>query len=275
MSGFLLQNFFFWLIIELMRQNFLFICFLFFFFFLFPAKIQAWGPETHGYLCRLTPELDCNLGDKPEFVKKYRVQGFMSHVCYSNKSDCPPRLIARYYLKQYYQQGRQNKELLSLAAHLFQDAACPQHWYSYRLLGNFSFAIFHPISIFGIENKIDDAFRNQDVGWSFPLKIPGQRLEINQNYLDNLRAEANTSLSQEPKEDLAFLKKQILSKRVGYKIRSYYWDGAGLVILVVLPIFFWQLKKYLKTKKGKNDVIVLGLFLGILFSVIVLGILLI
>lgn len=259
-----------------MKLRFFFVFPLFFFILLlFPSQIQAWGPEVHGYLCRFTPGLDCLLADSPESIRAYRVKGFMSHVCYGNKPDCPPRLIAKYYLKQYYQQGQQDKQLLSIAAHLFQDAACPQHWYSYRPLGNFSFSIFMPISILNIENKIDDAFRNHDSNWDFPLKIPGEKFNVNQSYLDDLSAQVKAELSQEPTEDLATLEKQIVSKRVGYKIRSYYWDGAGLVMILVLPIFIWQLRKYLKTKKGKTDVIVLSLFLGILILTIILGVLLI
>lgn len=215
------------------------------------------------------------MADSPESLRTYRVNGFMSHVCYGNKPDCPPRLIAKYYLKQYYQQGQQDKQLLSIAAHLFQDAACPQHWYSFRALGNFTFSAFAPISVLNIENKIDDAFRRQDTSWNFPIKIPGNRFDLNQNYLDNLGSEVKILLAQEPKESLVSLEKQIASKRLGYKIRGYYWDGAGLTILIILPIFIWQLRKYLRTKKGKTDVIVLSLFLGILILTIILGVLLI
>jgi hypothetical protein len=132
-----------------------------------------------------------------------------------------------------------------------------------------------PFSVMNMENKIDDAFRNQDVGWNFPIKIPGQRFEVNQAYLDSLGAEVKATLAQEPNKDLAFLEKQIAGKKLGYKIRSYYWDGAGLAILIILPIFLFQLRKYLKTKKGKVDVFVLGLFLGLLVLTMILGIFLI
>ncbi|HUV43129.1 MAG TPA: hypothetical protein VMY36_04495 [Patescibacteria group bacterium] len=246
-----------------------FVSFLFGLAFLLPASVFAWAGGTHAYLCPPMTGLNCNIADDVHFKETYPL-GEVNHLCLDNKPDCPPRLMAKYYLKKYYFEGEKDINLLGAAAHLYQDSFCPEHWYPMREFFGRPIAFFSPDWVGRIEGLVDQNLSQGNKDWDLTLNHQGKTLVVDQLYLDNLKEEMTDFLNQEPVESLTELESQIKIKNFFSLVRGLREILLPVLVLISLVLIysFWQ---WQKNKKGKSDLIIVGLILGILLFVFVLG----
>lgn len=247
-----------------------FLIFLFFFLALiFPSSVAAWGGVAHDYLCPSEAQHHCNVADDLAFKKNYPY-GEINHLCLDNQPDCPPRLMAKYYLKKYYLEGKKDLNLLGAAAHLYQDSYCPDHWFPMRDYFGRTFALFSPGWVGKTEGLVDLNLRQGKKDWDLTLDYQGQALVINQGFLDELKEEVATFLAQEPTESLPELESQIKIRNFLSLVRSLRELLLLTLVLIVAALIysFWQWRR---TKKGMVDLIIIGFILGGLLIVLILG----
>lgn len=242
--------------------------FLLLFLILSLQRINAWGGDVHQYLCPAQLKGgDCGIADSMEFKRTYPF-GEVWHLCLDNKPDCPPRIVAKYYVKKYFLEGKKDEKLLLGAAHLIQDAACPDHWFPMREFFGRIFVPFAPSWLNKTEEEVSLGLSSKQPGWSVVRQYQGKTIVLNQAYMDGLKNEITQFVATEPHEDLATLEKQVKEKNFLQKVRSYReWIWVGLIIL--LPLTLYQGLRFLRTKKGRTDLIIeifiltaLGLLLG-------------
>lgn len=237
-----------------------------------PSAVVAWGGSVHKYLCPAELTGGCVIADSLEFKKSYPLASTW-HLCLDNKPDCPPRLLAKYYVKKYFLEGKEDKNLQEAAAHLIQDANVPDHWFPMRDFFGRIFVPFAPKWVSKTENEVDQMLVSNQVNWTLFRKYHGKMLEINQAYLDNIKTEVVQFINQEPPEDLGVLEKQVKWKDFWQKVRSYReWIWIWLIILT--PILIYQIWKWQKSRTGKLDLLIeisiliiflIGLSLGYLY----------
>lgn len=238
--------------------------------FIFSIQLMsAWNRQTHDYLCLENDSINCNIADILEFQQNNPRAITYFHLCYDNKEDCMAKLSAKYFLKQYYVGGEINKDFLGAAAHLIQDSKCPLHWYSgYKILGKDIF-IFTPKQIKKIEDNVELRISIQEQNWSIPVKYKGEDINVNENYLNNIKTDTEEFLSQEPEETLEELESKIKSRKLGHYLRAYQ-SIMILLFIILIPILGYSLWKYKKDKKISMDLIVPALVFLIIIILFIL-----
>jgi len=237
-----------------------------------PSSAKAWGPKTHNYMCPDNYAIDCTIADSHEFMKNYRFGEKFYHLCLDNKSDCPPRLIAKYYLKKYYVEEEKDPNLLGAAAHLLQDSACPEHWYPKREYFGKVFVPFAPSWLNTVESSVEDYLADQRSDWNIPVNYQGETININQAYLDTQKESIQNYLSQEPSESLEEIEAQINSQNSWARLRSYKEIVILALIIILLPLVY-SVWKWKKKKTGLVDLIIISsifVILGLLLLLILI-----
>jgi len=253
-----------------MKLKSLFIFFLFLFFFLlFPLKIHAWSSVIHDYLCPANLEVSCTIADDRFFVRDYPF-GNIGHLCLDNKPDCPPRLVAKYYMKKYFISPDKDPKLLAAAAHLLQDSACPDHWFPMREFAGRIIVPFAPKWVTKTEGMVGEAVSRHLTSWDYPLVYRGQIIHLNQSYLDNEKVKIEAFVNQQPKESMEELARQIKIKSFWAKIRSFR-EIIYIVFIILLLILPFVFRQWLKTKKGKGDLIAIIALFGLFALILSLG----
>lgn len=231
--------------------------------------VLAWNHETHSRFCPEDYSIDCNIADSFEFQRNNPYANTIYHVCYDNKEDCMPRLVAKYFLKKYYIEGESDKELLGAAAHLFQDASCPGHWYpGFRILGGDRY-FFAPKWVKTIEHDVDAILSRQEKDWNVDIKYKGEIININKNYLNEIKDSASEFISQEPEQTLDEIESQIKSKIIGHYLRAYQ-NHIIVLFIIFVSIFGYSLWKYKKKKVVSSNLIISGVALLILVLLFIL-----
>jgi len=229
---------------------------------LFPLKVNAWGDDIHRYLCpeELTQVKDgCKIADTWEFVQQYPHSELMNHLCLDNKPDCPAKVLAKYYVKKYYIEGKKDLNLLAAAAHLIQDANVPDHWFPMRAFGEKIFVPFVPSWVGKTEGLVSMAINQRKTDWNFPREFGGKTFNINLAYLENIKAQIAETISHEPTESLAMLEAQIKQRSFWQKVRSYR-ELAQLGLLILLPFLVFCFWRWESKKQGKVDFLILAIF---------------
>jgi hypothetical protein len=238
---------------------------------LFPQQTRAWGGDVHDYLCpknlqnvEIQGKIEgCRIADSMEFQRTYPYAEVMSHLCLDNKPDCPGRIVAKYYVKKYYFEGQKDLKLLAGAAHLLQDATCPDHWFPMREFGKRIFVPFAPSWVSKTEPEVSLGLSSRQPGWSVIRQYKGETIVLNQTYMDNLKSEIAQFVNSEPKEDLATLEKQIKAKSLWNKVRSYR-ELALVGVLLLLPFLGFYLWHWFAKKTSKTDLLIIA-FLEVIF----------
>jgi len=239
-----------------------------FFLLTFPAKVQAWGGETHTLMCPQNQPFSCVEADRPEFKTAYPY-GNSWHLCLDNRPDCSARLVAKYYLKKYYLEGEKDPKLIGAAAHLFQDASCPDHWYPTRSYFGRIFVPFAPSWVGKMEGLVEDSLRRGQTEGMVFLKYGGKEIEINQAFLASLKTETADFISSEPKESLAELEGKINSRKNWELLRSLK-EVLMLLVVILLPLLAFIVWRWQKNKKGLSDVIILASVLGVVLVLLLI-----
>lgn len=239
-----------------------FLIFFFLFSFIFPGEVKAWGGDIHSYLC--PGSYDCTIADSREFKIAYKWDSF-GHLCLDNQPDCTARLGAKYFLKKYYLEGEKDWKLIAAAAHIYQDATCPDHWYPMREYFGRIIVPFAPSWVTKIEGGVSKnmSFRPQPGEtrdkWSLPIVWHGQKIDVNKAYLDSVKTSLENFISQEPQEELEDLRRQIDAKMTMTLIRSYK-EVAYLVSLLIIPVWLYTLWAF-KKKGQKKDFLIASVIL--------------
>ncbi|MCJ7804650.1 hypothetical protein MUP35_02880 [Patescibacteria group bacterium] len=253
-----------------MKLKFLLIgFFFFFFFFLFPSKINAWSSVIHDYLCQADLEVSCTIADDRFFQRDYPFGG-VAHLCLDNKPDCPPRLVAKYYVKKYFISPDKDPKLLAAAAHLLQDSVCPDHWFPMREFAGRIIVPFAPKWVTKTEGMVGEAVSRHLTSWDYPIEYHGQMIHLNQAYLDNEKVKIEAFLKQQPQESLEELARQIKIKNFWAQVRSLreIIYIVLIILLLILPFVLWS---WLKTKKSKGDLTAMIFLFGLFIFILVLG----
>lgn len=242
-------------------------CLLFILIFL--PFVSAWGGETHVRLCPDNYEIDCNVADSFEFQRNNPHANTWYHVCYDNTENCMPRLAAKYFLKRYYLEGKSDQDLLGAAAHLFQDASCPLHWYpGFKIFGQDRF-LSAPRRIKIIESEVDSRLLNREEDWNIQIEFKGNDIDVNKKYLDNLKKETSEFISKEPEESIESLQSQLKSKLIWHRLRAYQ-DFIMLLFIIFIPILGYGVWKYKKERKISSDLIISIIVLLILVTLFII-----
>lgn len=247
--------------------------FLIYLSFFSPPKVKAWSGEVHNYLCPesvINAHGNCNVADSWEFKKTYPFAESY-HLCLDNKTDCPARLIAKYYLKKYYLEGKSDPNLIGAAAHLIQDSYCPDHWYPMREYpGGKIFVPFAPNWLTKTEPWVSMQLSQKKQDWNYPISFQGKTININQTYLAEVKQKVAQFVSQEPAEDLSTLESQIKSRNFANNIRGYR-EVAFVALLLLLPILGWIIWQLLVKRGGKIDFIIVASSCSLLILFITLS----
>jgi len=260
----------------LVNQKF---CLLIFVFLLtislFPSTVMAWTGVVHDYMRPEGYDIDCKIADTQDFKKNYPY-GDVSHHCYDNKTDSPARLVAKYYVKKYYVEGQKDSNLLGAAAHLLQDASCPDHWYPMREIFGRIFVPFAPGWVGTIEFKVESYRQSSEKDWSIPIDFQGKTIIIDDAYLLRQRRYIQDFLSKEPEESLEEIERQINSRIFWHNLRSYK-EWIMLAAILTTPFLAyeaWQWKRKAKTTKKITDlidiilpVLILAVFVSLLILI--------
>jgi len=237
-----------------------------------PSAAKAWAPKTHNSMCPDNYGIDCNIADSDEFMREYPFGGKTNHLCLDNKSDCLSRLVAKYYLKKYYVEGEEDLNLLGAAAHLLQDAACPEHWYPKREYFGKVFVPFAPGWLNTVEFSVEDYLGSAQPDWNISVNYRGETININQAYLNAQKELIQNYLSQEPSESLEEIEAQINSQNTWAGLRSYK-EVILLAMFIVLLLLVYSVWKWKKKKTGLVDLIVISsifVILGLLLLLILI-----
>lgn len=243
---------------------------LFFFFFLglislgliYPSFAMSWAGITHEFMCLQDRQINCGIADMSEFKRNYPYAEDIGHLCFDNKENCRARLAAKYYLKRYYLEGEKNFDFLGAAAHFWQDASCPDHWYPMRDYFGKIFVPFAPRWVGKTEGLVNIYMRNGQKDWNIPIKYNGKAINIDQAYLDTQKELVASFLVQEPQESLEEIESQIKSANIWFWLRSFK-ELLMVLTLVFLPVFVYCLWNWQKKKRGLADLIIISISLGI------------
>ncbi|MDI6737440.1 MAG: hypothetical protein QME12_02885 [Nanoarchaeota archaeon] len=209
--------------------------------------VSAWNGVTHAYLCPEDHEIDCNAADSHDFQRSNPYASTLYHVCYDNKENCMSRLAAKYFLKKYYGGGDEDKQLLAAAAHLFQDSACPLHWYpGFEMFGR-EIYISAPKAALSIEGETGRHLSSWEKPWNIPIRFKGETIDINSDYVNNLKSETSVFLSKEPEESLEEINAMLKSKAVWHRLRAYR-DFVIILLIISIPILGYQVWQYRRKK---------------------------
>lgn len=218
---------------------------------------QAWPGGVHDYACP-NAELNCNIADERAFQQINPYLSVYHHLCLDNKDNCLARVTGDFYLKKYYLTG--NKDFLSTASHLYQDAWTPDHWYVPRDLPWKRGELFAPKWSGEIEGESNFILKNPTPGTVYDrvIKFNGKELHINKAYLDNVKADVALRVAKESSESLDELEARVLDVRWRARIRSYK-DVAVFVALLsvgvsVLYLIVWIIRRRFRVeaKLGKD-----------------------
>ena len=184
------------------------------------------------------------IADTADFQRNYPYANQINHLCFDNKTDGVPRLVAKYYVKKYYVEGQKDMTLLGAAAHLLQDASCPEHWYSAK-------DPFAPGWARTIESQVESYRQSGEQNWSISIDYQGKTVIIDDAYLLRQREYINDFLSKEPDESLEEIGKNIHQKIFWSRLRgSSAWFMIPAVIMVPFLVYSAvQLKRKGKPKK--------------------------
>lgn len=214
---------------------------------------SAWSKDTHIEFCP-NAKIDCIIADSYEFQRNNPNAVTYNHVCYDNKEDCMARLSAKYFLKKYYLEGETNKDYLGAAAHLFQDSYTPTHWYpGFKILGEEAY-LFAPSWAKNTEGNVGIKLSTQE-NWNIPIKFKGEILNINRDYLEDIKQQTSILLSQEPEESLEEIQSQIASKKPWHYLRAFK-DLIILLFIIFIPILGYGIWKYKKEKEISSNLII-------------------
>ncbi len=236
---------------------------LFFLLFLFLSlpSASAWTWPVHTYMCPDMQTIDCREADKFEFQRDYPY-GNEIHLCYDNNPNCMPRLVAKYYVKKYFVEGKKDTKLLGAAAHLLQDAATPDHWFPMREFFGRIFVPFAPAWVGTMEGRVDSALQG-NAEWNIPIEFQGNVVNINKEYLERQKENIRQFLSKEPAESLEEIEQQINARLFwtwlrGFKEWIYVWI---IIAAVTLAYGIWDWKRAKKKKFRKIDFVILSVFM--------------
>ncbi len=233
-----------------------------------PPTATAWAPAAHDYMCPQDYHVDCHIADTPDFQKNHPYGDQQNHLCYDNKSDGVARLVAMYYVKKYYVEGQkpQDWNLLGAAAHLLQDASCPDHWYPTKPILGRIIVPFAPSWVGTIEDQVQSHMEKGEENWSIPIDFQGKTVIIDDAYLLRQKAYINDFLSKEPEESL---------EEIGKKIdAAIFWSGLRgckewimVGALFLLPFLAYEAVQW--KRKGKPKKIDL---IGTIITILILAV---
>jgi hypothetical protein len=221
-------------------------------------------------MCPQDYHVDCHIADTLGFQKSHPYGEQQNHLCYDNKSDGVARLVAKYYVKKYYVQGQrpQDWNLLGAAAHLLQDASCPDHWYPTRPIFGIIIVPFAPGWVGTIENQVESHVANGEEDWSIPIDFQGKTVVIDEAYLLRQKAYINDFLSEEPQESLEEIGRQIDAEIFWSGLRGYK-EWLIVAALILLPFLAYEAVQWKRRGKPKRIDLI-----GIIIIVLVLAALL-
>jgi hypothetical protein len=235
---------------------------------------MAWTGAVHDYMCPDGYNIDCKIADYSDFQENYPYGAHQYHLCYDNKSDGVARLVAKYYVKKYYVEGQQDSKLLGAAAHLLQDASCPDHWYPTREIFGRIIVPFAPSWVGTIESQVESHVVKYEKDWSIPIDFQGKIITINDAYLLSQKAYVQDFLSKEPEQSLEEIQKQLDAKIFWSGLRSY---KEWIIVCAIISVPFlayeaWQLKRKEKLIKTTDKIgtIIVALILGVLLFLFIL-----
>jgi len=230
---------------------------------------SAWSGGTHDYSCPENYSINCNVADSFEFQKDNSYANTIYHVCYDNKEDCMPRLSAKYFLKKYYIEGKTNPEFIGAAMHLLQDASCPAHWYPrFEILGRET-GVLSPKWVKDVEWRINSKLENHEENWNIKIVYKGESININEDYLNNLKKEISETVSEEPEESLEEIEAKIKSRKIWHYLRGYQ-DFIIILFFILIPILGYAFWRYKKEKKISSDLIISSIAMVISILIFIL-----
>jgi len=147
--------------------------------------------------------------------------------------------------------------LLGAAAHLLQDASCPDHWYPMREILGKIIVPFAPSWVGTIESQVMSYRTSGEKNWSIPIEFQGRVVNINETYLLAQRRYIQDFLSEESEESLEEIEKQIASRVFWHNLRSYKeWTMVGALLMTpALAYEAWRWKKKARARGKKTDLI--------------------
>lgn len=195
-------------------------------YFLFPifspSPIFAWFPDTHKFLCP-SSLLDCSSADSVKFRENYQFGASLFHTCFDNKENCLARLVAKYNLKKYYDEGKTDQTLLAAAAHFYQDANYPDHW--------------------------------------GPSWLGKEEIILNKSKMDDLKRNTAGFIASEPTESLAKIESEI--KVVDFWTRIRLWKEVLIVLAIILiPVCFYCGFQWARGEQGLFVLLIPAFALG-------------
>jgi hypothetical protein len=239
---------------------------------LLPSTVMAWGGAAHGYMRPQGYNIDCGIADTPDFQKNYPYGGFQYHICYDNKTDGMARLVAKYYVKKYYVEGQKDSNLLGAAAHLLQDASCPDHWYPTREIFGRIIVPFAPSWVGTIESQVDSYLRSGEKNWSIPIEFQGKTINVDDAYLLSQKAYIQDFLSKEPTESLEEIQGQVDARSFWSGLRGgKEWFMVGAILMA--PFLAYEAVQWKRKGKPKKFDLI-GIIITILILVVFLFLLL-
>lgn len=223
---------------------------------LFSSPVMAWTWTVHDYMRPEGYDIDCKIADYRDFQRTYPY-GDLSHLCYDNKTDGLPRLVAKYYVKKYYVEGQEDADLLGAAAHLLQDASCPDHWYPLTEIFGRIIVPFAPGWVGTIESRVESYLKSGEKEWNISIDFQGKVVNINDDYLLRQRRYIQGFLSREPEESLKEIENQIESRIFWHNLRTRKeWIMVGAIVTSPFLVYeAWKWKKKAKATKKITDLI--------------------
>jgi len=149
--------------------------------------------------------------------------------------------------------GKKDPNLLGAAAHLLQDASCPDHWYPTRKFFGRIFVPFAPGWVGTIEPTVESYLRSGKEDWEVTIEFQGRTVTIDEAYLDAQREYIEEFLSEEPEESLQQIESQIRSKILWRKLRSYK-EWIILTAVITAPFLAYDAWKWKKGKKSREKI---------------------
>ncbi|MFH1430132.1 MAG: hypothetical protein ABIG71_01245 [Candidatus Uhrbacteria bacterium] len=223
----------------------------------FVSSAFAWSGGVHDFTC---PEsaLNCRIADDAGFQQENPYLSVYHHLCLDNKPNCLGRVTADYYLKKYYVTG--NRDFLGAAAHLYQDAHTPDHWYVSRQLPWKNGELFSPRWASEIEGEAGFIIENQnpDTVYDRVITFQGQEIHINTAYLDYVKTDVASRIAHEPSESLDELEARVLNMRWRARVRSYKDVALALAllssVLAAVYVLVWAVRRHFRAaaKIGKD-----------------------
>jgi hypothetical protein len=241
---------------------------------LLPSTVMAWTGAVHDYMCPNGYDIDCTIADTHDFQKNYPYGAHQNHLCYDNKTDGMARLVAKYYVKKYYVEGQNDSNLLGAAAHLLQDASCPDHWYPTREIFGSVIVPFAPSWVGTIESQVESYREKGEKNWSIPIEFQGKSINIDDAYLLSQKAYIQNFLSTEPQESLEEIGAQIDARSLWSGLRSTKeWIIVGAIIMA--PFLAFEAVQWKRKGKPKRidligtiiTIMILAVFLFLLLLI--------